>query len=752
MANIPSLVDQVKNEEDMINLSQDDLLSYYTATSSIAADALSSVSGLDNEILFYQAAVGRAESTITGLDVEIIANSGVLGGLRLDQLRLEGESTLYNEQVISTTYQIELLDSTIFGSDKTLSSLDEEYKALDYAIVSSTEGFIKEATYYSSLFDIYLTRKSEYDTNEINITQTSSLLESAILTAADSYAAWLTSYSTLSGEQSTLNNLETREINLIGLQTLAGVELTEAQYIFNSTKTSVDTHSSLYEVALITRDYIRYLSSEQEAVEALAEAQELFTQAQAQYQASQTTGNLTIMNNAQQVLTNMQQKRDAYTIQSGTRIDYSTILGNVGTVAYETLIRGYNTDIAFEQSTIEQYTKLSNYAVQYLEPFYRLQRDSSLSNEAMYLNESTFWGEKYVSSLAGYDSLIKLEAQLTTQINENSNAVILLDEDIEGTLFVKTRYPQQDGTIYDSARPRVTYGLRQEVEDLTSSFVNYSTISSINTILAIQSDALIAQYNDQYLSIGNVIAGLEIQRDNTTSSISGYQLESSITINQMNYLTIQMAKEDIEMFIAFNDIERAAFQYRESYVRGERIRRQNEYEGLVSDAIKEASNRAVATGQSNFMDLVNLDTPAVNSAYNTFQNLTNLLSEFDTLDGSYETRGTRLSNLRTEYVRYVSLNNDLVTLLSEKARNPLNTAVDAQITTKRGEITAKQGTVTTNSNDVNSATATVNSQKISVMSKFVTYFSPAMIDQIGTSISSFITAGYNTGYAQASLA
>lgn len=781
MADIPSLVDQVKSEEDMLNLSQDDLLSYYVAVSSLAKQSLSSVNGLDDEILFYDAGVRRAESTIIGLDVEIFANSGNLTFLREEETRLIGESTITNEQIISTMTEIHFLDSTIQGCDVQLSSLGDEYTLLNDSILSSMEGFVKEAKLYSSLYTVYEQKQSEYQQLLLDISGTSSIYESARRTANYSYDNWLKAYSTLSGEQSTLSFLESEEIRLDADRILAEIDLDEAKRIYISTNESVKSISSMYEVALITRDYIRYLSSEAEAVDALSQATELYTQALAQYQASPTTENLSLLSNAESVKNAMYTKRQVFLKQSGGGVDYSTILGNVGTIAYETLLRGYDAQIAFEQSTIEHYTVLSNYAMNVLEPMYAEQRDSSLSNEQMFLMESTFWGEAYVSSVIGYNFFIQEEKRLTDEIISQSNLVIKLEEEIEGTDRVKRRIlegrsytrsiidyqlagPQQGGAsgadenVDDYFFPgRIFYpfiekGLHDEVEELTSSFIAYSTISSINTQLAMESDSIIAMYTQQYQSIGDAIFLLEKDQDQTTSSIQGYRRESTITINQINYLTINMNKQDIDMFIAFNDIERAAFQYRESYIRKIRVDKQNDYEDMVKAVVSAASNQAIQTGTSNFMDLVNLDTPEIRAAYSAFSNLTILLSNFDTLDGNYNTRGQRLSNLSVEYGLYVTLNGELVSALSRLAFDPDDSNAAIEVTNKRAQVAAKQDVYTAISNDVTQITTTLNTQKQGIMTSFNTYFQPFALEEITNSISSFIRAGISDGYAAASLA
>lgn len=449
-------IDQIKNESDMINLSQAELRSYYSAVSSLVTVEESTLKGLDSQRINYEGEIYNAEQEILQLDFQILESTSVLEYLINRESTLSIQSTILAEQIESTIYQIGVQDSTIAETSGEISSLTLERINLEGEIETANNKFDDDARAYSSLYLDYIQKVDDYETLLENIDRTSSFLESSIVVASQSQYAWETSYSTLQGLEREMSTLKDDESLLLQQQGEIEADIIIAEAAELSTIVAVQYYSSLYTTAEANRAYVGLVSSEVAAINLFSAAsndydryfQRLMGQTQQggaiEDEAPLTEQELSTLIYAKKSL--MDQRGEEVNRIRGEVANAKRTIEDAGTIAYETLISGIDQQIAQQYSSMYHYKELKRRAVEIDIPNYTTIRDKKLEEENDYLNKSTIFGEAYISTFIGYNQLLDSEFELRGKVLSNAKAeneakerVISYFEAVYGTDYMPLR-------------------------------------------------------------------------------------------------------------------------------------------------------------------------------------------------------------------------------------------------------------------------------------------------------------------------
>jgi hypothetical protein len=733
---------QILSESDLLNLSQDQLESYFKQTSSILETEKSTIQGLNTEEGYFRGLVDLGGSTITGLDTEIRYLSLSLSQLQTELNEKVEFSTLLESQIVSTVKAIEYHTDVYSTTTSTLEGYGLEENRLQTIIAEIDAKFTTDALAYSSMIYTYVSKRNIYESLKHQLSTTSTLFESSVLGYAVEYERWQQSYSTLTEYEGQMSNLQKEEIQALGESNLARLRLEQANQDLYSTITSYNYLSSLVKLAELNETYAVRMSSVYDKSEHASKVRVLYEEWDEQFKATYgsqiqkggaTTIDISAPNSAEAAalsFEDMKQFRDkAYEMYQTALQDRNAeqaavdalerTVNDTGIAAYQSLLSNYDDEIELSLSSFYNYKKIRETLEQEEIPRLVAERDSNLANAGSYYQQSTFWGEAYLSTLDGVVEMRQEETRQKSSYDSHISYMRRLEEEIKF--------------------------LEREETDTLSSFVGLSTFSTIANQELATLDAQIAAYTSSYTSIGSAIFQYSDRIKTYTDELTRLGNRSTIEL-----LTIQRLDQDYSRYITTANYsalqqEKSAYEYRETYVRQLRITKQNAYEDAIKLELQRAKSLADQMGSDDINQYVRMDTPEIQGPYTDFMNLTTYLESFPKLYDRYNAQMSNFQGLLKEFEYYTNLQSELTTVSAGYA-NFTNQAqykqsmddIRARIAQKETEIAGYTKVLETGSN----AIRPVRDQ---IWTTYLTFFPTASRDPIERSISSILTASFIAG-------
>jgi hypothetical protein len=603
------------SEAELMSLSVEELEAYITKVSSIAVEEYSSIQGFNAESLTYQTLMSQTQSTIDGLGVEIYSYSNISTALYSS-----GQTISTNIIALdSTIYQYELdiatADSTIYYADSTIAGLAAEDAALEKQLADSDAAFKAQAETYSSLVYTYLGKKKDYDDHIDYMSTVDWLLASTITADGILTPIYESTLSTFNGIEGEITFYKGEDVRLRRVLSVAEDGVRKAEENRDSTIAAVQRLSSLYEVALINVDYATALSTQTTALELQREAEEMVAKAETLYNNSgnvqaggkrkaQRGGALTSLQMAQSLL----QERQAEVGRQKELVEGlgGTLQKQIDT-SYEQLLASIQSNIRKELENISTFRSQKEIAYAKRDEYSSLM-EAALVEMRKYIDESTMYTSSYISTQYGIEVLSSLEAQQLAEINSDNMSIGILDITLSS--------------------------LSTQLWDYMSSLDGWIKVSTIYDVIYKSSMDVYNEYDGHVDSTTKGIDVLVKEQGVLERTITGLEIEvaKQSTIEEREKVRVDQYGCGVRRHYA--ELERGAYQYKETFLRERRLAAQEAYERLVTEEIQRVSSLATA-GNAQAYSALNLESDAIRGAYNTFTTINSYLDAFDTLYGSY---------------------------------------------------------------------------------------------------------------------
>lgn len=295
-----------------------------------------------------------------------------------------------------------------------------------------------------------------------------------------------------------------------------------------------------------------------------------------------------------------------------------------------------------------------------------------------------------------------------------------------------------------------------------SSLAGWSAISTQKAKEYDDAMALVNTYNQRYVSVSDALSSFSRNIASALSNITTLGYQSSMIIENINKLNIQLAKEGVELLNAFNTQERATYEYRESYVREVRVGIQNRYEDAIKSEIAtrssikgaEFASRGDTSSVVNYLNEINFNTGLIGMTYSNFQDITSTLSLFSNLYQRYDNRGFELSNYTSNSSNYINLYNEFSELIMSNIQTPNVTNLLSQMATKYVTLSNTKNSLDQIQAKFPGLTSAIDQQKPVVFSDYQkvinnnqTLVNNTTVTMIETDISSFLSNAYVAGFS-----
>jgi hypothetical protein len=287
-----------------------------------------------------------------------------------------------------------------------------------------------------------------------------------------------------------------------------------------------------------------------------------------------------------------------------------------------------------------------------------------------------------------------------------------------------------------------------------SSLGGYQAMSTQAAADYEEAEKVVADYEEYYASANRAVSNLEAALGNKLREIRTLGIQSTFLIEEINRLNVKSAKESVDLLLAFNEQEKAAYEYRESYVREKRIEIQNEYEDEIRKELyrvstqkgEEFGGKGDISSVIDFMEYAQLNTPTFNLLLSNFSNITGALGNFSNLYQSYDDRGGVLSNYSVESSNYFSNYTDFSAVFASSLIYPQWEILKTEVAEKYIGLETKRGQLNGYQSNVAVYTGQINTRKLVVDSNYRQYIPESNINIIEGQISSFLREGFETGY------
>ena len=480
MSSGPSLLDLT--ESQLMQMSVDELTAYMGQVSTLVLTETSTIDGLGTIKLQYDTLITSTESTLQGLNTEILINDTAIQNFKLQEISLGNQLSTLDSQISTQLLAIQEQDGILLSTSKQISDLTLEDLTLSTQIAQSESTFVGQATYYSSLYQVYMVADATYMGHLATISTTEFQYNSTVAAEARLLPIFTTAKSTFDGTNAEISTFQGIDTVLNAQLVVARqVELT-AQNALISTTNALAAISSLYETAVINKQYVDSLSTQATYTEAYAAAIETQTLAQADVRANPTTATSNALTLANQMVATTNTAK----LQIDSQVNsLRSTLSLASDTSYQTLLSTINTDIAIEANNISTFRSQKTIAYANMMR-YSTQMEAALSDVKGYIAESTFYTTAYLSSVAGVNAL-------NTQIN-TQKAQLAADDVLMSSLSTTIQ-----GYIVDIQNYNSTYNAyislsslyKQQYDSTVSAFLFYSTayISTNTAIGALESEA-----------------------------------------------------------------------------------------------------------------------------------------------------------------------------------------------------------------------------------------------------------------------
>ena len=691
------------------------LQEYADQVSTIIGQEFSTIAATQTVQAQYDYLILTSQSTLNGLDCEITTNSNLIISADVRSNQLVASNAVLDSNIADYISSISGQSKIIDSADRQMSSLMVESANITAALMQSDKDFTSSATYYSSLYTIFIGKDLAYEACITNIKNTSSLLSNAIAAQKVSYANWQTSsaftvarteelaklYLDSNAIQSTLTQYRINEINAINNLT--------------STNNSITTLSSLYGTSLVNQQYYQSLSSQSGVLELYTAAYSAFQTAAALSNAS--PGNTLVTTAA----TMAQQRLSALTVSKKEITDQTSklqaLVAGAVTDTYAAQLEAAQAAVQLEITNIntyEAYTNSSMAAVTYFSTLYETANMQVISSLAAVSTFSSF----YESSVIGSNTFMKKAR--------------------EDTASIAIQQSQVDAISYSISSLNVEY------EGYTSSYNGWMAYSTVMKKQVDDAKVSLITYSSLYESTNTAIAGFNdiLKRVDEAIATNDTVIRTQSTILQRE--TINSLLYDNQVQASFNMEENATFMFRETYVRQTLQKAQQYYDASVLAEVQNTSTqngrlKEQAKGSPITAIPININTPTINTANNNVQTIAAFLNTFSGIYNNYTTQVSNLQNVSTSIAIQAASFSNVTSAANTFMTDPTK---GAAFSNAQADFISKQLATSRIQTDVTNTQTQINNTKVSFMTTYQQVFQSSDIFSNETTISSFLIQGF----------
>jgi hypothetical protein len=552
-------------------------------------------------------------------------------------------------------------------------------------------------------------------------------LDTALFQESTLYQNYLDSTLRWRNKVNTVEQLHTRSNAIQSILTRKRIAVQIAEDEYNSTVNGISTLSSLYEYVSLYNIYESSISTQISMENIYIESKTIFTNADIQYQNMQDITNTrpgSQKSIALQARTMAQaQLEQASTNRYTARLNVSklkTLLGLANTSYYDTVLD------ALEATVISK-----SYLANRLKNFKLSSLESVVKFSSIYENANI--------NLSTYSGLVKVYSTMYESSIIAASTMSSLTEIDRANL--KRLEEQSTATAY--AISICNTKQKEEMDD----YNRYTFIHSIHTRNEISSIYAVSTLSSLYYSTKRAIDSI---KDDISSTNKGLLIANNLFYAQSSILNseyINLSYLDMQLNDSINTQERAAYEYRETFCRLERINISRRYDGMVIGVIQAASNAtetAQATSPSPVVPRVpNLNIPEIRYAYATLTSINSFIASFSKIYEAYDGQSSNIKNIST-FIDKKS--KSWSTLQSHSDKMYYSDYKNTYLQPSINEATADYSNQIKNTKEaieVYSTTQnTISSLKTIVYTTYKTFFGPTEIENQESTISSFMVKGY----------
>ena len=723
-----SLPFQKRTTAQLQLMSLADLQQYAIQISTLIRDDTSTITAKQRAKDQYDYLILISDSTISGINNELLVNSNLIGA-NLSRQTVLNNSNIAIDGLISTyTSSIDGFRETAALTNNEISSLKLEYGQVTSSLFRSDSNYRSTAIGYSSMYITYLSKKRLHEESLQRMNNFSTVLADKIKKESISYSTLqvcIDKYNVTSQELSTLY-LQSNAIK----STLTKYRIDEANLYSDlvSTNNGIVYLSSMYITNLINKQYFEALSTETSIANMYANAKSTL----AGLLASQTGGaRKDIMRGGADTtlaaaIALAQQRANAWAIaQSQADAQVSALeklVAGASADTYAIRLAAANAVVEQEAQNIRKfnaYAVSSLNAVAYFSSIYESALSASRSSLAGYSTHVVL----YNSSMNAYNSFTDSAEQDQSTIRVRQNA--LKSYSLQLSTYLRT------------------YGLQE------SSFNGWIGFSSLMDRQISTSKGDIKYYSTLYESTNRTISDLTKRRADLSIAICNY--EGTIRANAVIREKADIQARRYDNLINTNVLgeEVAAFTYRETFARQKRLDLQAVYDSQILRQIQATSTLngnliAQRTTVSPVLTPINLNTPAILTANDTIMATQNLIDGFPAIYANYAAHTTNLSRISSSITEEYSIYSSITSLSTQLLAQPTNSSLMRSLNATITNYIAKQNTTTTLRTQAALTQQAINSAKNNFASKYNTVFTASEQVINETAISSFLIAGWNS--------
>ena len=699
------------------------LQSYYDSVMRVVESDNSTIDSVQAVVSQYDYLIMNSQSTIDGVGYEILINSNLIIANDSRSNQLVESNIFLDKKITEYNSTITSYSAIIDQSDRTISSLMLESASLDSTLYRSDFIFNSTATYYSSLYMIYMANDQLYRNSLDNISTYSSLVVKASIAERESYRILQVSSAFTVAKRSELDILYQNSNAIQSTLTQYITNETNAVANLNSTNNGLITLSSLYTTALVNQRYYQALSTQSRILE-------MNTDANSTYMTAKTLSDSDPTNTVKRAALTMATQRLSALVVNKTQSEAQVnslkgLVADAATDTYAVSLKAAEDAIQLEINNVnkfQQYYDSSISAVLYFSTLY----DKATIDIISSLRAVELYSTLTASSISGSNTLMNLAYTDELSIASQQAQVNTI------SMTISSLYNTYNSTV--------------------SSYNGWINFSSLMTQQINQANNELAVYSSFYESTSRVITQLntliqDIERSTSAISLNIKSQSSILESEIINMLTYQTM-----IGISFNLEELATYQYRETFVRQRRVALQQYYDASVLQQVQATSTQngelRIQSAGARFTPIaINLNTPTVNLAYNNLMTVTTFLNTFNGIYDNYNAQSQNLYNISTSVGNQKELYSTLTTYSNQYQLAPTNPIIGQTFSNAQSNFISRQNTTKTLQSNVSLTQSQINTAKNTFLNTYQAVFLSLDIFSNESTISSFLIQGFQSARA-----
>ena len=699
------------------------LQSYYDSVMRVVESDNSTIDSVQAVVSQYDYLMMNSQSTIDGVSYEILINSNLIIANDSRSNQLVESNIFLDKKITEYNSTITSYSAIIDQSDRTISSLMLESASLDSTLYRSDFIFNSTATYYSSLYMIYMANDQLYRNSLDNISTYSSLVVKASIEERESYRILQVSSAFTVAKRSELDILYQNSNAIQSTLTQYITNETNAVANLNSTNNGLINLSSLYTTAVVNQRYYQALSTQSRILE-------MNTDANSTYMTAKTLSDSDPTNTVKRAALTMATQRLSALVVNKTQSEAQVnslkgLVADAATDTYAVSLKAAEDAIQLEINNVnkfQQYYDSSISAVLYFSTLY----DKATIDIISSLRAVELYSTLTASSISGSNTLMNLAYTDELSIASQQAQVNTI------SMTISSLYNTYNSTV--------------------SSYNGWINFSSLMTQQINQANNELAVYSSFYESTSRVITQLDTKIQDIERSTSAISLNIKSQSSILESEIINMLTYQTMIGISFNLEELATYQYRETFVRQRRVALQQYYDASVLQQVQATSTQngelRIQSAGARFTPIaINLNTPTVNLAYNNLMTVTTFLNTFNVIYDNYNAQSQNLYNISTSVGNQKELYSTLTTYSNQYQLAPTNPIIGQTFSNAQSNFISRQNTTKTLQSNVSLTQSQINTAKNTFLNTYQAVFLSLDIFSNESTISSFLIQGFQSARA-----